>query len=246
MDQPHEYTLVTGASSGIGEAVARRISHAGRVILHGRDVERLQALRLELQNRDDHLIWRQDFAENAEIGEGLGGVLSSSAAVVSGFIHCAGEFQLRPVTAADPASVLRTFQVNYFSATAIVRVLLKKAVNRGALRAVVFVSSIASRFGAKGYSTYAATKGALDSLSRSLAAELGPTVRVNSILPGGIQTPGTQFLYEAGGVAKLAEGYLLGPGSADDIAAMAEYLISERARWITGQQFVVDGGKTAH
>jgi NAD(P)-dependent dehydrogenase (short-subunit alcohol dehydrogenase family) len=246
MEQPHEYTLVTGASSGIGEAVARRIAPAGRVILHGRDLERSQALRLGLTNPDAHLVWRQDLAGNAETAESLSGLLSGSAAVVTGFIHCAGEFRLLPVTAADPASVLRTFQVNYFSATAMIRVLLKKAVNRGALRAVVFVSSIASRFGARGYSTYAATKGALDSLSRSLAAELGPSVRVNSILPGGIQTRGTQFLYDAGGEAKLTEGYLLGPGSTDDIAGMAEYLISDRARWITGQQFVVDGGKTAH
>lgn len=138
------------------------------------------------------------------------------------------------------------FQVNYFSATAIIRVLLKKTANRGALRAAVFVSSIASRFGVRGYSTYAATKGALDSLSRSLAAELGPSVRVNSILPGGIQTRGTQFLYDSGEGAKLTEGYLLGPGCTDDIAGMCEYLISDRARWITGQQFVIDGGKTAH
>lgn len=245
MDQPHEYTLVTGASSGIGEAVARRIGPVGPVILHGRDSERLQTMRLGLPNPEAHLIWRQELADD-ETAESLTGLLSRSAGVVTGFIHCAGEFRLLPVTAADPASVLRTFQVNYFSATAIIRVLLKKAVNRGALRAVVFISSIASRFGARGYSTYAATKGALDSLSRSLAAELGPTVRVNSILPGGIQTRGTQFLYEAGGGAKLTEGYLLGPGGTDDIAGMAEYLISDHARWITGQQFVIDGGKTAH
>lgn len=245
MDQPHEYTLVTGASSGIGAAVVRRLAIAGRVILQGRDLARLQTLRLELPDPETHLLWRQDFGAT-DTAESLSDLLARSSGVITGFIHCAGEFRLCSVTAADPTVVHRAFQVNYFSATAIIRVLLKKTINRGALRSVVFVSSIASRFGARGYGPYAATKGALDSLSRSLAAELAPAVRVNSILPGGIQTPGTQFLYEAEGGARLAEGYLLGPGSTDDLAGMAEFLMSERARWITGQQFVVDGGKTAH
>lgn len=246
MDQPYEYTLVTGASSGIGEAVARRVARAGRLILHGRDLKRLQTLRLGLPNPASHLIWRQDFAENAETAQRLSDLLSGNAALVTGFMHCAGELCLLPAAEADPASVHRMFQVNYFSATAIIRVLLRKTVNRGALRCVVFVSDIASQFGARGYGIYAATKGALDSLSRSLAVELGPAVRVNSILSGGIQTRSSQLLNDGEGGAKLANGYLLGPGCADDIAGVAEYLISEGARWITGQQFIVDGGKTAH
>jgi len=240
MEQRRDYTLVTGASSGIGAAVASRIAPAGPVILHGRDWERLQAVRMALPNPEAHLVWRRDFAEDAGIAESLGGLISKSAAAVTGFIHCAGELRLIPSDAADPASVRGMFQVNYFSATAILRALLRKAVNRGSLRCVVFVSDIASQFGAGGYGVYAATKGALDSLCRSLAAELGPAVRVNSILPGGIRTRETE------GEAKLTEGCLLGPGRADDIAEMCEYLMSGRARWITGQQFVVDGGKTAH
>jgi len=229
MDRPHEYTLITGACSGTGEAVARRIAATKRVILHGRDLERLEALRLNLPNPASHLTWCQEFAGNNDISEGLVGLLSESIAVCTAFIHCAQEFV--PVTSADRGSVLKTFQINYFSATAILRVLLRRTVNRGALRAIVFVSSIAVRFGARGYCTYAATKGALDSLSRSLAAELAPVVRVNSILSG---------------INETREGCLITPGHTDDIAAMSEYLISDRARWITGQQFVVDGGKTAH
>jgi NAD(P)-dependent dehydrogenase (short-subunit alcohol dehydrogenase family) len=245
MDQRLEYTLVTGASSDIGEAVARRVAPFGKVILHGRDLERLQELRLGLPNPETHVIWRQNFTEDADLGETLSGLLLGTAAVVTGLIHCAGESRVL-VADGDPAGVRRTFQVNYFSATAIIRVLLKKSVNRGSLRCIVFVSDIASQFGTPECGIYAATKGAMDSLSRSLAAELGPAVRVNSILSGSIQTRGTQFLYEKQTEARLTQGYLLGPGCADDIAAMAEYLISDRARWITGQQFIVDGGKTAH
>jgi NAD(P)-dependent dehydrogenase (short-subunit alcohol dehydrogenase family) len=245
MDSLREYVLITGASSGIGEAAARRISRASRVILHGRDAVRLQTLRAGLPDADLHLIWNHDLAQVEEIAAGLDALLSGSGASVAGFLHCAGEFRIAPVTASDPASVLRQFRTNFFSASAIARALVKKSVNHGALRSIIFMSSIASQFGAKGYSVYAATKGALDSLSRSLAAELAP-VRVNTILPGAIRTPGTEFLYANDPESRLSHGYLLGEGRCEDVAALAEFLLSADARWITGQQFVVDGGKTAH
>lgn len=234
MDQPHEYTLVTGAPSGIGEAVARRIAPVRRVILQGEDSEQLQALRFSLPHSESHFIWPQNFHTNAEIVESLRVLLAEADAVVSGFVHCAEE--IRPsFTAMDQGSILRVFEVNYFSATAILRVLCKKAINRGALRSIVFVSNIVSRFGMRGFSTYAATKGALDSLARSLAMEFAPAVRVNSVLAGDHPCPPEE-----------QAGYLLGPGEPQEIAGICEYLLSDDARWITGQQFVVDGGKTAH
>lgn len=232
MDQPQEYTLVTGAGSGIGEAVARRIAPVRRIILQGQNPERLQALRLSLPHSESHLIWPQNF--HSEFVESLRMLLAEEGAVVSGFVHCAEE--VRPSFAAmDPGSILRAFDINYFSATAILRVLCKKTINHGALRSIVFLSNIASRFGMRGSSTYAATKGALDSLARSLAVEFAPTARVNSVLAGNhLWPPGEQV------------GYLLGPGEPLDIAGICEYLLSDDTRWITGQQFVVDGGKTAH
>ncbi len=240
-----EFVLVTGASSGIGEAIARRLGTRRRLILQGRDAGRLEGVRNELPNPAEHLLWTAEL-ERGDAAEGLRGLLEGAGGVVTGFIHAAGEFRILPVTGADYAAASRIFAVNFFSATAVVRLLLKKSVNHDSLRSVVFISSIASRYGAKGYSLYAATKGALDALTRSLAAELAPKVRVNSILPGGLRTRGTGFLYESQAEDVLNKGYLLGPGSPDDIAGMAEYLMGEGGRWITGQQFVIDGGKTAH
>jgi NAD(P)-dependent dehydrogenase (short-subunit alcohol dehydrogenase family) len=246
MGQDHEYTLITGSSSGIGEALARRLAREGKLILHGRNTERLRAIRSGLPNSDSHLIWRQDLEHTVEAGESLTALLSDSGALVVTFVHCAGECRILPLADSDAVAVARLFRVNVMSATTITRTLLKKHVNRGALRSIVFTSCIASRFGARGFSVYAATKGALDALSRSLAVELAPEVRVNSILPGRIRTRGSQSLSESEAASKLTEGYLLGAGRAEDVAAMAQYLISDQARWITGQQFVVDGGKTAH
>ncbi len=239
MDRDHEYALITGSSSGIGEALARRLAQRGRLILHGRNRERLSAICSELPNPESHIIWTQDLEHAVEAGESLSALLNESGALVATFIHCAGECRILPLADIDSVTVSRLFQVNVLSATAIMRTLLKKDVNRGALRAVVFTSCIMSRFGAQGFSAYAATKGALDALSRSLAVELAPSVRVNSVLPGSIPTRYNQH-------SKVAKGYLLGTGCADDVAAMAQYLVSDQARWITGQQFVVDGGKTSH
>jgi NAD(P)-dependent dehydrogenase (short-subunit alcohol dehydrogenase family) len=241
-----EYVLVTGASSGIGEAIARRLGTSRRLILHGRDTGRLENVRNALSNPAEHLLWAAELEGGSEAADGLRIFLESARGVVTDFIHAAGEFRVLPVTSTDYMAASRIFAVNFFSATALLRLLLKKSANHDSLRSVVFISSIASRYGAKGFSLYAATKGALDSLTRSLAAELAPRVRVNSILPGGLRTLGTSFLYESQPQEIMNKGYLLGPGIPDDIARMAEYLIGDGGRWITGQQFVVDGGKTAH
>ncbi len=95
-------------------------------------------------------------------------------------------------------------------------------------------------------SLYSASKGALDSFARSMAYELAPRVRVNTVLPGGIVTRGTQSLANGVNVPKDESGYLLGEGKVQDIANMIVFLLSEQARWITGQNFTVDGGKTTH
>jgi NAD(P)-dependent dehydrogenase (short-subunit alcohol dehydrogenase family) len=84
----------------------------------------------------------------------------------------------------------------------------------------------------------------LNGLTSALASEIAP-VRINSVLPGAIRTPGTEFLYESQGEAAITHGYPLGSGTAEDVAGLVDFLMSDAARWITGQQFVIDGGRTA-
>ncbi len=135
--------------------------------------------------------------------------------------------------------------VNFLSAVEISRLLVTRKVNQKHLRRMVFVSSTASRFGARGFQMYCATKAALDGFMRAVATELAPDVRVNSVLPGAVETPMTQGLLGDPAVReRLAASYPLGIGQPGDIAGVIEFLLSENANWLTGQEIVVDGGRS--
>jgi NAD(P)-dependent dehydrogenase (short-subunit alcohol dehydrogenase family) len=117
--------------------------------------------------------------------------------------------------------------------------------NLGALKSVVYLSSNLSNMGAKGMSAYGASKGAIDTLMRCLAVELAPRVRLNSILPGAIPTEMTKAIFDNEEVrTRMIETYPLGIGEALDICYLAEFLLSNKSKWITGQQFTVDGGRS--
>ena len=139
------------------------------------------------------------------------------------------------------AFVTQLFNVNLFSAMEIIRPLTQKKVNQGALRSITFISSIATRVGASGYSVYAASKGAVNAMSISLAVELAPTVRVNAVLPGIVETQMTKEYFTN---PDFVAFYPLGLGYPEDMADAVEFLSSDRARWITGQELVVDGGRS--
>jgi NAD(P)-dependent dehydrogenase (short-subunit alcohol dehydrogenase family) len=139
------------------------------------------------------------------------------------------------------------FAVNVFSAIEIVRVLRRKKPNQSALAEVVFISSAASLSGEKGNATYTAAKGALDSYMKSLAMELSPAGRANSVLPGMVEGGMSDFSRSDPSYGQVIRAnYPLGLGRPPDISAAVAFLLSSQARWITGQQILVDGGYSTH
>jgi NAD(P)-dependent dehydrogenase (short-subunit alcohol dehydrogenase family) len=241
------YTLVTGASSGIGRAVAERLARSRRLMLHGRNPARLEETRLACGRPESHLVWTQDFRDVARAAPALAELLARQSAAVEGFVHCAGAAHVLPARSAGLEAVLESLNVNYVAAQQIIATLLKKRVNPGRLCSVVVISSIWSQFGARGHSLYCASKAALDGMVRALAVELAPDVRVNSVLPGAVRTPMAKAaLADPEIVEGLRQNYPLGLGQPADVAAAVEFLMSEDARWITGQQYVVDGGRTVN
>ena len=244
MSDSSSTTLINGATSNIGHALALRLAASGPLILHGRDLEKLERLRRGCASPERHLVWSCDFKKIEEVETSLERFLADRRATVHSFVHCAGTLRLQPMRLVNLAALEDTMRVNFTAAAMVASVLMRKKTNHGALRAIVFVSSIASRFGVKGFNVYSASKGALDALMKSLAVELAPEVRVNSVLPGGLPPAPERAAPADEVMTKLRERVPLGLGAPDDVADTIEFLLSEKARWITGQQIVVDGGFT--
>jgi NAD(P)-dependent dehydrogenase (short-subunit alcohol dehydrogenase family) len=237
--------LITGASSGIGRAIAVQLSKENRLIVHGRDPGRLEETRDKCLDSARHVLWPQDLTDEEQVGASLARLVAERRLVVSGFVHCAGILKLIPLRSSDLPLTRQVMKVNFVSALEIVRALLRKKVNQEQLRSVVFISSISSRFGARGFGIYSASKAALDSLMKTLAVELAPAVRVNSILSGAIRTPMTEQVFANPDLAtRFEHDYPLGIGEPADVAQMTEFLLSRKSKWVTGQEIVLDGGRS--
>ena len=239
------YLLVTGASSGIGREIAIQLSEQYSIVLHGRDKERLQQTLNACNPNREHLIWEYDLTMIDTLENTLEQFLLENNCVISNFVHSAGYFKMLPLKMATTDWYRLSFELHAIAPALLSKVLVKKKINGGELKSIVFISSISSKFGTKAMSAYSASKAALDGLMRSLALELAPNVRVNSVLPGGIRTAMTERTYEDTMlVERMDATYPLGPGNVRDICGAVKFLISEDARWVTGQQLIVDGGRT--
>jgi NAD(P)-dependent dehydrogenase (short-subunit alcohol dehydrogenase family) len=240
-----QYILVTGASSGIGSFIAKGLSQHYNVIVHGRDADKISQVISGCNKPVNQLAFIADLQQYEELEAVLGKFITEKNIEVIGFVHCAGFMNMLPAKMTSVAAIHKTFSINLFSAIIITKVLLQRKFNNGALKNVVFISSNISNFGAKSFSLYSGSKAGLDGLMRSLAVELSPTVRVNSVLPGAIHTQMTTTIFQnKENVKKILSTYPLGEGYPDDISNMVEFLISDKSKWITGQQFIVDGGRT--
>lgn len=238
-------TLITGASSGLGRASAVRLSRERTLILHGRNLDRLGETRLQCHDPERHVLWPFDLKNTGNLSDALAQLLAKGTLSVEAFVHCAGMVTILPARSIDYRIAHEILTVNFLSAVEIINTLLKKKINAGRLTNVVFISSIWARFGARGHSAYCASKSALDGFMRALAIELAPATRVNSILPGAIQTSMAEGGFaDQAIVEKLQQDYPLGTGRPDDIASAVEYVLSPGARWLTGQEIVIDGGRT--
>jgi len=239
------WVLITGASSGIGQHIAIKMSETYNLIINGRNDETLSLTLSQCQHPQNHIKWIHDLNDCNGLESSLQSFLTTHDSVVSGFVHCAGFLKMLPLKNISKLQVDETMNINFTSAALIIKALINRKVNKAALQNVVFISSTASIRGAKAFNVYSASKAALDGLMRSLAVELAPQVRLNSILPGSIQTKMTESMFaDPDLLQRMAKDYPLGLGEPQDIFEMVKFLLSESSRWITGHQFVVDGGRS--
>lgn len=241
----HNFILVTGSSGGIGKEIAINLSQNNNIILHGRDSEKLEQIKGLCSKNTIQLIWEYDLNIISEIENSLADFIGINNINIIKFVHCAGFMKLAPLKVTSFEILCRTFNINCISATLICKTLNNKKANNSRLENVVFISSNISNFGAKALCAYGASKSALDAIMRSLAVELAPKIRVNSILPGAILTEMTEQIFSNDEVkSRMDREYPLGLGNVNDIFNIVDFLLSEQSRWVTGQQFTVDGGRT--
>jgi len=248
MDLSGRTVLVTGASSGIGKATAILISElGGRVVLSGRDAERLAATRTVMAP-GDHAIVTYDLSQT----DGLSSWLTSVAAETGpfdGLVHSAGVQTTRRLGAVSRADYESIMGVNLAAALWLSKAFLQKHTYRPG-GAIVFVASIAGIVGQLGNHVYGASKGGLLALTRSLALELASSkIRVNAVAPGlvaGTEISGAfQRTLTVEQISAVSALHPLGLGRPRDVAYAIAFLLGDTARWITGSTLTVDGGYTA-
>ena len=235
--------LVTGASQGIGKAIASRLAGQGaRVIVAARSVDKLEALAAEIrQGGGEAQVLALDLASPETLPDQLG-TLPKEWATVDILVNNAGITRDGLLARMGLEQWREVIDTNLTAAYAIsrhfVRGMMKQRWGR-----ILFVSSVVGLMGNAGQANYAASKAGLVGFAKSLARELGGRkITVNVIAPGFIETSMTDSIDDAART-KLSESIVLGRfGSAAEIAAAAVYLASEEAGYVTGHTLNVSGG----
>lgn len=236
-----KYTLITGASSGMGALCAQHFSISDNLILASSNIEKLEQIKRKCSNSDSVILWHCNFAtDRGHIAESLVQLLKDNDVIIDKYLHFAGITKLLPIKNFSIQNIDSIFNVNFFSILEILKALLKK-VNKNSLESIVLISALVSERGNVGNSVYAASKGAINSLVYTLARELAP-IKINALLPGAIETPMTHNLDEKYKI-EMGKDTPLGWGSPQDVVDYAEFLVSKKAKWITGQCLFVDGGR---
>lgn len=239
--------LVTGASSGMGRAIAETMGrHGATVIVSSNDSDGCEEVVNELKAGDIHAVAIPcDVSSNEEIQKL---VLTSLRLVgpVDILISCVGVAKPASFMDIEVADVDQTMQINLQSAVYLTKLVLPPMIERkdGVL---IYLGSIAGVRGNKSLGLYGITKAGLTQLARNLAVEFGPyNIRANVISPGMIDTPFSQSLLENKAFIekRLAQTPLRRVGTPDEIAGVAVMLASKAGAFITGQNIIVDGGTT--
>ena len=231
--------LVTGASAGIGSAVAQLCSDLGaKVCITGRNMDRL--IEVSKQLSIDSELFQADLTLEKDIDD-----LVKALPCIDGWVHCAGIIEPFPIKFIQSKHIKSMFTINFDSACLLSSKLMQhKKVNNGS--SFVFMSSVSASHPYNGGSLYAASKAALESFSRSIALEFASKgVRSNCISAALVETEMFERTKNALSETELLgilSSYPLGIGKPMDVAHASAFLLSNQSSWMTGTTITLDGG----
>ena len=219
---------VIGASKGIGLALAQQLAELGHQVYatYANTAPSLQYQNITWQHLDVLDPTPLDLPE-----------------ILDGLVYCPGTISLKPFNRFSPADFQTDYQLQVLGAIQCIQTALP-ALKKSEQAAIVLFSTVAVQQGLPFHSLVSASKGAIEGLTRALAAELAPKIRVNAIAPSLTNTPLAENLLnsDAKREANAARHPLKRIGEAADIANMAAFLLSDHASWVSGQILHVDGG----
>lgn len=248
--QKEQIFIVTGASSGIGEATAILLNSLGATIIGiGRSKERLEAMKTECKYPQNVFLEQKDLAEDIENLPNYVKNLKEKYGKFSGMAYCAGVVGLNPLKAITYEYAKKIFDINYFSPLMMIKGIADKRNNissesKGYHTSIVCVSSIDALLNSRGQSIYVGTKSALSTSSTAISKEIARNnIRINCVLPSMIRTPMIAAA-AAAGYSLYADKceYPFGWGEPNDVANMICFLLSDKAKFISGQNYVIHSG----
>jgi len=230
--------LLIGGSSGIGYELSMKLENDHKVFVSTRNPDKFSGSNINAQKLDLDEDYRLDLDEDYNTDW-----LPDS---LDGFIYLPGTINLRPFKGLKPSTFIDDFNINILGCVKILQAVLPR-LQSSESASVVFFSTVAVKLGMPFHSSVSASKGAIEGLTRSLAAEFAPKIRVNAIAPSILNTPMSEkFLNSETKIENARNRHPLKEiGSAKDIAEIVKFLLLDESKWMTGQIIPFDGGMSS-
>lgn len=249
MELTNHKILIVGASSGIGEATAIDLAKKGaKLVLIARSEDKLKEV-LKSCEGSGHSYFAVDVKNEKELENVISSSAKETGEPFTGFVYSAGQEGTIPLKFVKSDFLIDILQVNTIPALLITKILQKKGNFSSEGGSIIFISSVMGNLGQPAKAAYCMSKGGLVAVSKALALELASKkIRVNCISPGMVTTEMSSKILDSiseENIKNIKKMHPLGIGEVEDVVNGITFLISDKSKWITGIDLLIDGGYSA-